>query len=94
MDGTVKGSIIHIHRARTVIIDSYGLITASNLGNFIIEIILRQHGTCFHLLIVESEEALFFQVAVKVLERETIQMELVVVLGMGVEGALDISMGE
>nr|XP_048319674.1 uncharacterized protein LOC107405408 [Ziziphus jujuba var. spinosa] len=32
VDGMVKGSIIHIHRARTVIIDTYGLITASNLG--------------------------------------------------------------
>lgn len=33
MSGTVKGSIIHINRARTVIIDTDGLITASNLGN-------------------------------------------------------------
>lgn len=35
----------------------------------------------------------FFQVAVTVLERETIQMELVVVLDMGAEGVLGISMG-
>ncbi|KAL5748335.1 hypothetical protein ACOSQ2_025632 [Xanthoceras sorbifolium] len=30
--GLIKGSIIHIHRARTVIIDTDGLITASELG--------------------------------------------------------------
>lgn len=35
----------------------------------------------------------FFQVAVKVLEGETIPMEQVVVLDMGAEGALGISMG-
>lgn len=34
-----------------------------------------------------------FQVAVKALEKGTIQMELVAVLGMGEEGAPDISMG-
>ncbi|KAJ6942922.1 hypothetical protein NC652_008658 [Populus alba x Populus x berolinensis] len=32
VNGIVKGSIIHIHRARTIIIDVDGLITASELG--------------------------------------------------------------
>ncbi|GKV10746.1 hypothetical protein SLEP1_g22067 [Rubroshorea leprosula] len=32
VNGIMKGSIIHIHRARTVIIDADGLITASELG--------------------------------------------------------------
>ncbi|EOY24117.1 Uncharacterized protein TCM_015803 isoform 1 [Theobroma cacao] len=32
VNGIVKGSIIHIHRARTVTIDADGLITASELG--------------------------------------------------------------
>ncbi|XP_011032010.1 PREDICTED: uncharacterized protein LOC105130969 isoform X1 [Populus euphratica] len=32
VNGIVKGSIIHIHRARTIIIDADGLITASELG--------------------------------------------------------------
>ncbi|KAJ7952625.1 Glycine-rich protein [Quillaja saponaria] len=32
VDGLLKGSIIHIHRARTVIVDTNGLITASELG--------------------------------------------------------------
>lgn len=32
MNGIVKGSIIHIHRARTIIVDTDGLITASELG--------------------------------------------------------------
>ncbi|ONI06251.1 hypothetical protein PRUPE_5G049600 [Prunus persica] len=32
VDGVVKGSVIHIHRARTIIVDNNGLITASELG--------------------------------------------------------------
>ncbi|XP_011018659.1 PREDICTED: uncharacterized protein LOC105121628 isoform X1 [Populus euphratica] len=32
VNGIIKGSIIHIHRARTIIIDTDGLITASELG--------------------------------------------------------------
>ncbi|XP_047941636.1 uncharacterized protein LOC125188681 isoform X1 [Salvia hispanica] len=32
VSGVVKGSIVHIHRARTVIVDSVGMITASELG--------------------------------------------------------------
>lgn len=32
MSGIVKGSIIHIHRARTIIVDTSGLITSSGLG--------------------------------------------------------------
>lgn len=32
MNGVIKGSIIHIHRARTVVVDSDGMITASELG--------------------------------------------------------------
>ena len=32
VNGIMKGSIIHIHRARTVIVDSDGMITASELG--------------------------------------------------------------
>ena len=47
------------------------------------------------MLLIGSSPFFFFflQVAVTVLERETIQMELVVVLDMGAEGALGISMG-
>lgn len=30
----MKGSIIHIHRARTVVVDTDGMITASELGNY------------------------------------------------------------
>ena len=33
VNGIIKGSIIHIHRARTVTIDADGMITASELGN-------------------------------------------------------------
>ena len=33
--GIMKGSIIHIHRARTVIVDTDGMITASELGNLL-----------------------------------------------------------
>ncbi|KAG8634220.1 uncharacterized protein LOC110604465 isoform X1 [Manihot esculenta] len=32
VSGIVKGSIIHIHRARTIIVDTSGLITSSGLG--------------------------------------------------------------
>lgn len=32
MNGVMRGSIVHIHRARTVIVDSDGMITASELG--------------------------------------------------------------
>lgn len=32
VNGLVKGSIVHIHRARTVIIDTNGTVTASGLG--------------------------------------------------------------
>ncbi|KAL8552848.1 hypothetical protein ACS0TY_001507 [Phlomoides rotata] len=32
VNGVIKGSIIHIHRARTVIVDNDGMITASELG--------------------------------------------------------------
>lgn len=32
VNGIVRGSIIHIHRARTVIVDANGMITASELG--------------------------------------------------------------
>ncbi|XP_057449726.1 uncharacterized protein LOC130740994 isoform X1 [Lotus japonicus] len=32
VNGKMKGSIIHIHRARTVIVDTEGMITASELG--------------------------------------------------------------
>lgn len=32
VNGLIRGSIIHIHRARTVIIDTDGMITASELG--------------------------------------------------------------
>jgi hypothetical protein len=32
VNGLIRGSIIHIHRARTVIIDTGGMITASELG--------------------------------------------------------------
>ncbi|OIW10867.1 hypothetical protein TanjilG_27813 [Lupinus angustifolius] len=32
VNGVMKGSIIHIHRARTVIVDTDGMITASELG--------------------------------------------------------------
>lgn len=33
MNGLIKGSVIHIHRARTVIVDTNGRITASEFGN-------------------------------------------------------------
>lgn len=33
VNGIMKGSIIHIHRARTVIVDTDGMITASELGH-------------------------------------------------------------
>lgn len=33
VNGIMKGTIIHIHRARTMIIDTDGMITASELGN-------------------------------------------------------------
>jgi len=33
VNGIMMGSIIHIHRARTVIVDTDGMITASELGN-------------------------------------------------------------
>lgn len=33
MNGLIKGSIVHFHRARTVIVDTDGMITASELGN-------------------------------------------------------------
>ncbi|GMJ12451.1 hypothetical protein like AT5G47020 [Hibiscus trionum] len=32
VDGIIKGSIVHIHRARTVTVDANGLLTASELG--------------------------------------------------------------
>lgn len=32
VSGVIKGSIIHIHRARTVVVDADGMITASELG--------------------------------------------------------------
>lgn len=34
MNGIIKGSIIQIHRARTVMVDLDGMITASELGIF------------------------------------------------------------
>lgn len=89
MSGLVRGSVIHIHRARTVIIGSNGLITASELGNNIVECTIQILHT-FQLLI---RKASLFQAAVKVLGRETIQMELEVVPDTGEEGALDFSMG-
>lgn len=47
-----------------------------------------------HLMFKASNsQRSFFQVAVKVLEGETIPMEQVVVLDMGAEGALGISTG-
>lgn len=33
MSGVMKGSIIHIHRARSITVDGDGLISASELGN-------------------------------------------------------------
>lgn len=32
VDGHVKGSIIHFHRARTIVVSADGMITASELG--------------------------------------------------------------
>lgn len=43
MSGVIKGSIIHIHRARTVIVDSVGMITASELG---ISFTICYHAEC------------------------------------------------
>lgn len=31
--GLVKGSIIHFHRARTIVVSADGMLTASELGN-------------------------------------------------------------
>jgi mannose/fructose/N-acetylgalactosamine-specific phosphotransferase system component IIB len=42
--GIVKGSVIHIHRARTIIIANDGLITASELGK---EVILERSCKVF-----------------------------------------------
>lgn len=44
MSGVVKGSIVHIHRARTVIVDSVGMITASELGIYVYIYILQSGG--------------------------------------------------
>ena len=33
INGSMKGSIIHTHRERTMIVDTDGMITASELGN-------------------------------------------------------------
>lgn len=37
MSGVIKGSIVHIHRARTVIVDTVGMITASELGIYLLQ---------------------------------------------------------
>ncbi|KAG6414213.1 hypothetical protein SASPL_126931 [Salvia splendens] len=47
VSGVVKGSIVHIHRARTVIVDSVGMITASELGIYVyIYSTIWWHATC------------------------------------------------
>ena len=121
MSGIVTGSIIHIHRARTIIVDASGLITASGLGSglyssqhyslfiFLILLFKSHHfvsfeGHCtkyssfrkslwFYVYDSNHPKFVYFQVAVKVLEKETILMELAVVPGMEDEGAQDVSMG-
>lgn len=39
MSGVIKGSIVHIHRARTVIVDTVGMITASELGRYLLHLV-------------------------------------------------------
>ena len=36
MNGLIKGSIIHIHRASTFIVETGGMISASEFGNYVI----------------------------------------------------------
>lgn len=40
VSGVIKGSIVHIHRARTVIVDTVGMITASELGTYFLQLIV------------------------------------------------------
>lgn len=37
MNGVIKGSVVHIHRARTIIVDFDGMITASELGIYLVQ---------------------------------------------------------
>ena len=50
--GTVKGSIIHFHRARTIVVSADGMLTASELGNkdSIISILFTQ----FSLIVLQE----------------------------------------
>lgn len=50
MSGVVKGSIVHIHRARTVIVDSVGMITASELGIYVYIYIFYNLVACYLLI--------------------------------------------
>ena len=43
MDGVIRGSIVHIHRARTVTIKAGGLITASGRGDILIDPVYHMH---------------------------------------------------
>lgn len=45
MNGVIKGSIVHIQRARTVIVDSDGMITASELGTSLEQFFFMLSGT-------------------------------------------------
>lgn len=40
VSGVVKGSVVHIHRARTVTIDTDGMISASELGDSVFQFLL------------------------------------------------------
>lgn len=34
VEGLIKGSVVHFHRARTITVESYGMISASGMGMF------------------------------------------------------------
>ena len=56
MSGLLKGSVIHIHRARTVIIGTKGLVTASELGNGITNASLKYELIrCLHFLLFSTQ---------------------------------------
>ena len=53
MSGIIRGSIIQIHRARTVVVDTEGTITASELGIFFFpELLDFVAKTCVYDLLV------------------------------------------
>jgi len=47
VSGVIKGSIIHFHRARTIVVDAGGMVTTSELGN------KGLHCFPFYLIVVD-----------------------------------------